>query len=177
MQRPVSVTMFGILNFVFAALGVIGLIASFAVFSVPADSSDSVINLMHQGSGYAGWLKACIPLGLLSCGTWLASGFGLLRLKPWARPLSIFCAIYGIVFCIATLLVNLALMVQPFDHQILPQQELAVAVAIGGPISGTLGELFWPVYPILLLVFMLSPKMAATFRPPAPLPAQTAAAN
>lgn len=154
------------MNFAFAALVVVGLIASFALFSLPSDSSESVIKLMHQGSGYAAWLKICIPLGLLSCATWLASGFGLLFLKPWARPLSIFCAIYAMVFCVASLLVNLALMVQPFDLQVLPQQQLVAAVAIGGPISGTLGELFWPIYPILLLGVMLSPKMAATFRPP-----------
>ena len=177
MQRPVFVNLFGILNFVFAVFGVAGLIASFAALSVPPDSNDSVVKLMYQGPMYADWLKTCIPLGLLSCATWLASGFGLLRLKPWARPLSIFCSIYGIVLCVVTLLVNLALMVQPFDHQVLPQQELAAAVAIGGPISGTLGELFWPIYPVLLLVFMLSPKMAATFRSPALPPAQAAATN
>jgi len=169
MQRPPSVTLFGILNFVFAAFGVIGLITSFALFSLPADSSDSVIKLMHQSSGYAVWLKSCIPLGVLSCSALLAAGIGLLRLKSWARILSIVYAIYAIAFCLAALLINLIFMVQPMFQQVRPQQQLVAAVAIGGPISGTLGELLWPIYPILLLVFMLRPKVAAAFRPATPL--------
>jgi hypothetical protein len=166
MQRPASVTVFGILNFVFAAFGVIGLIASFALFSVPADSSDSVIKLMHQGPGYAAWLKVCIPLGVLSCAALLAAGIGLLSLKPWARILSIAYAICAIVFCVAALLINLIFMAQPMFQQVRPQQQLVAAVALGGPISGTIGDFFWPIYPILLLVFMLRPKVAAAFAPP-----------
>lgn len=168
MQRPISIIVFGILNFVFAAFGVIGLVASFALFSVPADSSDSVIKLMDQGPAYAAWLKVCIPLGMLGCAALLAAGFGLLALKSWARVLSIAYAIYAIALCLAALLINLIFMVQPMFQQVLPKQQLIAGVALGGPISGTLGELFWLIYPILLLVFMVSPKMAAAFRPPAP---------
>lgn len=168
MQRPVSIIVFGIVNFVFALLGVIGLIASFSLFSVPANSSDSVIKLMDQGPAYAAWLKLCIPLGILNCLLLLAAGIGLLTLKPWARPLSIFCAIYGVVFCVVTLLVNLAFMVQPMFQDVQPRQQLIVGVALGGPVSGTLGELFWPIYPVLLLVFMLQPKVTMVFCPPVP---------
>jgi len=168
MQRPTSVTVFGILNFVFAAFGAIGLVASFALFSLPTDSSDSVIRLMQQGSGYAAWLKICIPLGLLSCAALLVAGFGLLTLKPWARVFSIAYAIYAIVFCVAALLINLIFMAQPMLHQVRPHQQLVTGVALGGPISGTVGELFWLIYPILLLVFMLRPKVVAVFHPPAP---------
>lgn len=165
MQRPASVTIFGILNFVFALLGVIGLIASFALFSVPADSKDSVIKLINQGPAYAAWLKICIPLGVLSSAALLAAGVGLLSLRPWARPLSIACAIFIIVFTGAGMVVNLLLMVQPFFLQVGHRQELEAAIAIGGPLSGTLGGIFWVVYPIVLLVFMLSPKVAGVFHP------------
>jgi hypothetical protein len=168
MQRPVSIIVFGILNFVFAALGVIGLISSLALFSVPVDSSDSVIKLMDQGPAYAAWLKICIPLGVLNCVALLAAGFGLLTLKPWARVLSVAYAIYAIVFCVAALLINLIFMAQPMFHQVQPHQQLVAGVALGGPISGTIGELFGPIYPILMLAFMLNSKAVAVFRPPAP---------
>jgi hypothetical protein len=168
MQRPASIIVFGILNFVFAAFGVIGLIASFALFSAPADSSDSVIKLIHQVPAYAAWLRICIPLGILSCAALLAAGFGLLTFKPWARLLSIAYAIYAIVFVIAALGVNLYLMVQPFFDQVGQKQQLEAAAAVGGPLSGTVGGIFWIVYPAALLAFMLNSKVAAAFASPAP---------
>ncbi|MGB7769064.1 MAG: hypothetical protein WBN22_09475 [Verrucomicrobiia bacterium] len=168
MKRPASITVFGILNFLFAALGAVGLIASVALFSPPANPNNSVLKLIHEGPAYAIWLKICIPLGLLSCAALLAAAIGLLGLKSWARTLSIAYAIFAIVFCLVAMLINLVLMVQPMFVQAPRQQELEAAGAIGGPISGTIGGLFWLIYPILLLIFMLHPKVVAAFRPPAP---------
>ena len=77
MKRPTSVTVFGILNIVFAAWGVLGLIASIALFAMPADSNNPAIRIIHDNPGYAAWLKICIPLGMLSCMALLAAGIGL----------------------------------------------------------------------------------------------------
>lgn len=168
MQRPVSVLVFGILNFVFAAFAVIGLVASVALFSLPEDPTDPIIQFLHQNATYAVWLKICIPLGVLSCGALLAAGLGLLSLKPWGRTLSLAYAIYAIVFVLVGMGVNLVLMIQPVSKPAPRQAELAAAAAIGGPLSGTVGGLFWVIYPILMLVFMLRPKVAMAFRPPPP---------
>ncbi len=168
MQRPTSVTVFGIMNFVFAGFGVIGLIASIALFTLSADSNNSLIKLIQAGPGYVVWLKICIPLGLLSCAVLLVDGIGLLWLKPWARGLAIAYAIYAIVFTVVGLWINLTLMIQAMSEQIRPREELAVAGAIGGPVSGTVGVLFWLIYPIVLLVFMFLPNVMAAFRPTIP---------
>jgi hypothetical protein len=168
MQRPASVNIFGVLNFVFAAFAVIGLMASVTLFSLPGDPSDPVIKLLHENASYAVWLKICIPLGVLSCAALLAAGVGLLSFKPWGRTLSIAYAIYAIVFVVVGMGVNLILMIQPLSEPAPRRAELAAAGAIGGPLSGTVGGLFWVVYPILMLVLMLRPKMAAAFRLPAP---------
>jgi len=168
MQRPTSVTLFGILNFVFAAFGVIGLIGSLALFNLAANSNNSVFKLMHAGPSYVAWLKICIPLGLLSCAALLAAGIGLLRLEHWARLLSVAYAVYAIVFVLAGMGVNLFWMIQPMFKQAPRRAELAAAIAIGGPLSGTVGGLFWVLYPILLLVFMLRPKVVAAFGPSVP---------
>ena len=168
MRRPASVTVFGVLNFVFAALGVIGLMASFALLGLPASSNNPVIHFIHESTRYAIWLKLCIALGMLSCALLLAAGFGLLSLKPWARRLSIAYAIYAIVFCLGGMLINLIFMVQPMIGPAGQQRAFATVWAVGGPISGTIGGFFWLIYPLLLLAFMLRPKVAAAFRPPAP---------
>ena len=168
MQRPVSVTIFGILNFVFAAFGVVGLMASFALLSVPADPNNPVVKLLQHNASYAVWLKFCILLGLLSCVALLAAGAGLLSLKPWGRTLSMAYAIYAIVFALMAMGINLFLMIQPLFEQAPPHQEFAVALSVGGPLSGTLGGCFGLIYPIILLAFMLRPTVTAAFRPPLP---------
>ena len=66
MQRPVAVTVFGILNMVFAVFGFIGLVASIAMFFLPVGTNNPVIKLIHESPAYATWLKVCIPLGILS---------------------------------------------------------------------------------------------------------------
>lgn len=166
MQRPTSVIVLGILNFVFAALGIIGLVASFALLNLPANSDNPIIQFIHLCPDYAVWLKICIPLGLLGCALPLASGVGLLSLKPWARLLSIVYAIYAMVFCVGGMLINLVLMDQPMLGPAPQQRAFETVAAIGGPISGTIGGLFLLIYPLVLLVFMLQPKMVATFQSP-----------
>lgn len=167
MQRPTYVTAFGILNFVFAALGVIGLIAAIALLGLPADSNNPVIQLIHECPVYATWLKVSIALDVLGCGLLLAAGVGLLGLKPWARTLTIAYAIYAIAFCLGGMLINLILMDQPMLGPAAQQRAFETVAAVGGPISGTIGGLFWVLYPLLLLGFLLRPKAAAVFRPPA----------
>jgi hypothetical protein len=168
MQRPASVTILGILNVFFAALGVVGVIASFALLSVPADTNNPVVKLLHHNASYGVWLKICVVLGMFSCVILFAAGVGLLTLKPWGRTLSMAYAIYAIVFSFMAMGVNLFLMIQPLFEQASPHQEFGVAGAIGGPLSGTVGGCFGLVYPIILLTFMLRPRVATAFRPPAP---------
>jgi tellurite resistance protein TehA-like permease len=168
MQRPTSVTVFGILNIVFAAIGVFGLIASIALFFLPANLNNPVIKIMHENPAYATWLKVCIPLGLLSCAALLAAGIGLLRLKSWARTLSIAYAIYAIVFGILGTVVNFFFIVRPILEQARQQHGPEAAGAIGGAIGGSIGGCLGLIYPVLLLIFMLRPTVVAAFRPSAP---------
>jgi len=167
MQRPTSVTVFGILNIVFAALAILGLIGSIALFFMPA-GNNPVIKIIHENAAYAAWLKISIPLGLLSCSALLAAGIGLLRLKSWARALSIAYAIYAIVFGIIGPVVNFFFIIRPMLEQARQQQGSEAAGAIGGVIGGTIGGCLGVIYPVLLLIFMLRPTVVAAFNPPTP---------
>jgi hypothetical protein len=83
MQRPTAVTVFGILNIVFAALGIIGVIGSVMLFAaVSADSKNSVIQIIHDNAAYAAWMKISVALGLPVSAALLAAGIGLLQLRP-----------------------------------------------------------------------------------------------
>ena len=168
MQRPASVTVFGILNIVFAVLGVFGLVATLVLFQLPATTNNPVVKIIHNTPAYAAWLKLSIPLGLLSCTALLAAGIGLLRLKSWARTLSIAYAIYAVVFGILAMVVNFIFLFRPMLDQARQQTGPEAAGAIGGAIGGSIGGCFGLIYPVLLLIFMLRPTIVAAFRPPAP---------
>jgi hypothetical protein len=163
MQRPVSVTVFGILNIGFAAFGVFGIFATLALFSMEGGTANPVIRIMRENAAYAGWLKITIPLGVLACLALLACGIGLLMMKSWARKLAIVYSIYAIVFGLIGVVVNFMFLFRPLMQEAAQRQGPEAAGAIGGAIGGTLGGCIGMIYPILLLIFMTRPKIVAAF--------------
>jgi hypothetical protein len=171
MQRPVSVTIFGVLNIVFAVLGILGTLGSLALFMpAMANSGNPIIKLIHDNPAYAAWLKVSIVFGLAGCVASLAAGIGLLKLLPWARTLSIVYAIYAIVMNIVGSVANYHFVVQPMLAQAHSSSGPDAAGAMGGAIGGMLGGCFGMIYPILLLVFMLKADVKDAFKRPPPLP-------
>lgn len=166
MKRPTSVTVFGILNIVFAGFGVFGVLGSLILFLPQmADSHNPIVQLIHDSPAYAAWLKFSLVLGLVAVAVLLAAGIGLLKLQPWARGLSIGYAIYAILMVVVGTVVNFFLLVRPLLEQANQQRGPEAMGAIGGAIGGTVGGCFGLVYPILLLVFMLRANVVAAFRP------------
>ena len=164
MKRPTAVTTFGILNIVFAAFGIFGVIGSAMMFALAGNPSNNpVIQIIHDNPTYAAWMKLSIPLGLATSAVLLAAGIGLLLLKPWARLLSIGYAVYAIVMVITSTVINYLFLVQPMMQQAHGKSGPEAAAAIGGAIGGTLGGCFGVLYPVALLIFMLLPKVAAAF--------------
>ena len=166
MQRPTSVTVFGILNIAFACFGVLGILASIALFNLPASSGNPVVKIMQDNPTYAAFMKISILLGIFSSLAMLAAGIGLLMLKGWGRYLSIGYAIYAILFGIVGVVMNFLFLVRPLLERASQQQGPEAAGAIGGAIGGSFGGCFGLIYPILLLIFMLRPRVVAAFQQP-----------
>jgi hypothetical protein len=169
MQRPTSVTVFGILNLVFAALGLCGI--AFGVFGLavlanlpegdmpPNPQVDAL-----QNPGYLAFSYASIGLGALASIVLAIAGIGLLKLKSWGRSLSLGYAAYAIVMNIVGFVVSYIFIIQP-----------AVALAeqgnnpeaqgqmIGAIVGGIAGGCFGFVYPVLLAFFMFRPNVKAAF--------------
>jgi len=114
MQRPTSVTVFGILNILKAGADVFLQIFTIGLLLTPLDSNNSIVKMLHDSPAYAAWIKLCIPLGLLSAAVLLTTGIGLLFLKSWARKLSMAYAIYSICFCSVATAINSGFLFQPF---------------------------------------------------------------
>jgi hypothetical protein len=171
MQKPASVTVFGILNIVFAVFGIIGMFASVFLLFPQANANNPVIQIIHDSPAYAAWLKLSIALGAVVCVVLLAAGIGLLRLRPWARMASIIYAIYAILMGLVGMVVNYYFLVQPMLAQAQQKQGAEAAGAIGGAIGGCIGGCFGLIYPILLLIFMTRANVVAAFRPTSGQPA------
>jgi len=172
MQRPVTVTVFGILNIGFSVFGLVGIVATIALFSASAMSNNPVVNIMreNQNPAFAVWMKISIPLGILTCLLLLTAGIGLLMLKEWARKLSIGYAIYAIVSGLVGIVLSFVFVTRPMLERASQTQGPEAAGTVGGAIGGSVGGCFGLVYPIILLIFMLHPKVAAAFRPASALP-------
>jgi hypothetical protein len=168
------VTTFGVLNIVFAVLGVFGIMALIAMLNMSGAPDNPVIKLMRENPVYVTWIKISIPLGLLTIAALLTAGIGLLRLKAWARVLSIVYAIWTLVNGLCGLVLNYLFLVRPLMEEAARKPSAESAGAMGGAVGSVFGGCFGMIYPVLLLIFMTRPKVIAAFRPaasePPPLP-------
>lgn len=174
MQRPTSVTVFGILNIVFALLGFCAIAVSLAgpviqkaAEQAAADAGQQANEdpgqklqkaiAANQGLQLLGQIQA--GLGGIASIVLLIAGIGLLKMQPFGRTLSIGYAIYDILSKIVFLVINLILMMPVFET--VQQEAPGAAGALGGLLMGSAacGLIFTLIYPIVLLIFMMRSKV------------------
>ena len=169
--RPPAVKVFGILNLVFAGLGVLGGIMSYAMYFADfhIGPRNATIEAAHQSPTYMSFLRVSFVTGLLVTVVLALAGIGLLRMKSWARKLTIAYGIYGIVAAIAGFIMVQRYVMGPLMHSSDP-------AAKAGAAGGIVGGLFGLAYPVLLLIFMNKRDIREAFEraaePPIP-PART----
>jgi hypothetical protein len=147
-QRPMSVTIFGILNIGFGLLDL--LVTLFSIFVLPRMNmaGNPIMIQMHDNL----WTKITTPLDGIAAVALLAAGAGLLMLQGWARTVSIVYGGYAILITMIGAVVTLS-------------GDTSGAMKIGSLI----GAMVSLVYPILLIIFMMRPKVVAAFRPAPPV--------
>jgi hypothetical protein len=149
MQRPTVVVAFGFLNIVFGLLGMCGTAMSVIVVFGPGNLGAGAQNnpFLVQDGLVGAWLKLSVFLGAASCLVLIASGFGLLAMREWARKLSLGYAVYSVFSLVITLCVFVAVpMMQRVGARPQGQDEAAMAGAVGGVVGGCVGI----IYPLLL---------------------------
>lgn len=170
MNRPTSVTVFGVLNLVFAALGLLSALMGLVMFAAAAvNSSNPISQVIHDNPTFALWMKVCTALNLVVSAVLLAAGIGLLQLKSWARKVSIGYAIYSMIMLVVGTVVNYFFVFMPLLEKAHLEQGPEAAASIGAMVGAMVGSCFGIIYPILLLIFMFRPKVVAAFGPPAPV--------
>jgi len=189
-ERPISVLVFAILNIVFGALSAIGLLCTGLALSLVYGifgSSDSVLasqSALHVPPPPSEAVTAIIlEFGIqfvLSIAV-VFSGIGLLGMKAWARKLCIVLSIVGIMLAfvispIRILYVNprmekwqeeLQQMVHDQQKMAPKQPKVFLQQHHPSPTLNVVSVLIKPIliltYAIVLLIFMLRPKVSAAF--------------
>lgn len=148
-QRPMSMTIFGILNIGFGMLGLLLIILTMVLATANLPGSNDLVKQMNDDR----WARLMMPFDCLAGVALVAAGIGLLLLKNWARVLSMAYAGYSILAGLVGCIVKLA-----GDNSTLLK------------IGAVLGTMIVLVYPVLLLIFMLRPNVIAALKPGPPAP-------
>lgn len=156
MERPTSITVFGVLNIVFGALGVLGTCFSILDFFLPLVPMPPIIE--EPGPVLRAYSLGSSVLHFIASIVLVVAGIGLLKLRPWARIMSIGYGIYDIVSCLINMVVGPIMM----SRMVVEMGESEVVVAV--VIAGILGPCVGLIYPILLIIFMCREAAVTAFR-------------
>ena len=167
MQRPVSVTVFGVINILFGVFGLLSNLMLTVMRFAPhllmlqgqglmAESPHAVVNI---------WTQTLLIAGIFVSMGLIAAGIGLFFLHPSARKASIGYSIYAILTAAGGMLISVIYVALPTlqtaDTHNVPGGQ---ATLIGGMIGGLLGATcFNLVHPVLLWYFMMRPNVMAAF--------------
>lgn len=161
MQRPTSVTVFGVLNIVFGVLGLLVVLFSGAAVFLATAQRQRLPGMEEMNPVLATWTKVSVVIGLLGTLALLISGMGLLGLKSWGRFLAMGYSVYTIVTGILGIVVQYVFVIQPVLEQQVPggRREVVIGTVIGGAVGSCIGL----IYPVLLMFFMSRPHVKAAF--------------
>ncbi len=100
----------------------------------------------------------------------IASGIGLLRLRPWARLLSIVYAFVSIGYKVFRIVYYLAFTIPAFNDFLnthtanAPEEQMAFNMMRMTTYISPIAFLVFMIYPIIVLIIMFRPVVAAAFR-------------
>lgn len=157
-QRPESLTVFGILNLMFAVMGLVGLLVSFKLYYSPLEGQTGLMaDLLRADPFYASCMRIISVPSVLYVIAMLISGIGLLHARDGARRLAILCGVYGILAGIVNGYLGFY-HVMPFtiEQTVATIREPGIAdmtrsFAQAASITGMLAAF---AYPVVTLIFM-----------------------
>jgi hypothetical protein len=166
-RPPGSIKVLGIVNLVFAGLGVFGLLFTYSMYFGESSGFgyNPVIEIAHRSPEFMSFLKWSMVHGLASAALLAVSGIGLVKQRPWGRGVAIFYALQNVVAAIVGLYLTQ-------KYLIAPLKELHDPAADAGATGGYMGGIIGMAYPIVLLAFMFKRNVREHFaraaEPPVP---------
>lgn len=162
-ERPTAVTVIGIINIIFGALGLTCLCISLVTMFMPQP--------YEQSAALRGFGILNLVISLALSGALLASGIGLMSRSAWARMLAIRWAIANLVWSVISLVASIAwvmpeTMAAMADR--MPPEQAAMASTMTYVFLGI--SVLFMIYPVLVLIFMRKPHVIAWTDRVAPAP-------
>ena len=169
MNRPTSVLVFAILHLILGGLGVFGLAFELArrlgVFTLPTEGNP-VYQLMEDNAAFNLYNDIMQVVGAAAVVVLIASAIGLLKMKPWARTVTIAYGVYSLATYVMGTVVNHVLIFGPMLEQTAgtsgPDRIGAVAAAVSAIVFTLLFMGYW----VLVIVFLTRRRMVAAFEDP-----------
>ena len=154
--KPASIKVFGILNIVFGAMGLICGGAGVLFFVLATQSSEFAFELNHAMSaqyaeGSITFLQFSSCFGVIMSLILIVCGVGLLREKNWGRTGSLGYAAFQTLYSLASAGVSMTMV---------KSDELFIFSA-GGAMCGVLFAL---IYPICILFFLTRPSVVEALK-------------
>lgn len=146
--RPTSVTVFGILNIIWGAMGL--LVTPLEIIMMFAGR-----RTMNLSEGVKVWLMLSSVIGLARAVLLNVTGIGLLKLKKWARVWTFGYGLFAIGWGVLGMIVHIIFM-STGGYGVSPD---GMPALIGG-FCGVVGF----IYPILLVVFMRKEDVIQAFK-------------
>lgn len=161
MQRPVSVTVFAVLNIAFGILGLFALPIMFHVVLTGANQGE-----FDDSGVFRAWSFIALASSIFTTVALIASGIGLLRMRPWARNLAIAYAVVAIVTTLIGMAITWIYVAQPMLAQVADDDSPEAIVQMAGAVGGMVGGCFAVAYPVLLWFFMTRPPVLVALTSP-----------
>ena len=161
-QRPISVTVFGILNIGYALWTFVGLLLMGIALRMNL-SANPALAALNSDPVYKAWSHFSVVIGVVFGIVLIASGIGLLLQQNWARILAIIYSVLEMIVVVAGAVFTQRVMMQTMTAQVhgAPAGVIAAFAQIGLVVGIVIGL----AYPVLLLVFMTRPKVVESFSP------------
>lgn len=190
-QRPGLVTALAVMNFIFGGMGLLGAvcgglaIAGFAALMQNAppgpgggpNPMKELVDVFTNIPGYVPFMIGSVVMGLIMSILLFVSGFGLLKMRNWARKV---CFVYAVYTILATIggTVYQAVVVQPATDKGMLEFQQKMQKQAGGPaapppanpfgnaggVAGLVaGSLFSIAYSVALLVILNLPDVKRAF--------------
>lgn len=170
MRRPTTVTVFAVLDLVFGFLGLCG--AGFGVMALAfmAGTGDTfssgpmkIENPLTSDNVYLrGWTYFSMVSNVVTAILLIASGFGLLQMRNWARLVTLGYAVYALFALVIGTVIAYYTQWLPLLEQV-KDDPAAQAGAMGGMVGGVFGICFGIAYPVAILYFLTRPYVVDAF--------------
>ncbi len=165
MQRPTSVTVFGILNILFSLLRAFGSLSLGLMLLALSQNPNAAMNPFWPQNSliWNTWQYVVLAWSALGAVLLLVSGIGLLRLVAGGRRLAVGVAQLDILFGIIGIVIQAATTFPKVVEQLSNAGPAEQGAMVGALVATIFGPLFGLIYPLLIWFYMTRPHVLAAF--------------